>query len=104
MLGEMFSEIDLSTSSSGCKCAFDAQGLLNPGKVFPTLHRWWPSSAASMSMAASSRFQIFPGSEHYQTSPIFDRHTPRMRGIQHSAPPTIIRGACDYWIVRVRGR
>ncbi|HCS44737.1 MAG TPA: FAD-binding oxidoreductase, partial [Pseudomonas sp.] len=21
------------------KCAFDAQGLLNPGKVFPTLHR-----------------------------------------------------------------
>ena len=21
------------------KCAFDAKGLLNPGKVFPTLHR-----------------------------------------------------------------
>jgi glycolate oxidase len=21
------------------KCAFDAQDLLNPGKVFPTLHR-----------------------------------------------------------------
>ena len=21
------------------KCAFDVEGLLNPGKVFPTLHR-----------------------------------------------------------------
>jgi len=38
MMGEMFSEIDLKAQQR-LKCAFDAQGLLNPGKVFPTLHR-----------------------------------------------------------------
>ena len=34
----MFSEIDLDAQQR-VKCAFDAKGLLNPGKVFPTLHR-----------------------------------------------------------------
>ena len=34
----MFSEIDLNQQQR-LKCAFDAQGLLNPGKVFPKLHR-----------------------------------------------------------------
>src|ERR1700751_4757085 len=34
----MFSEIDLNQQQR-LKCAFDAEGLLNPGKVFPTLHR-----------------------------------------------------------------
>jgi glycolate oxidase len=34
----MFSEIDLAQQQR-LKCAFDAKGLLNPGKVFPTLHR-----------------------------------------------------------------
>ncbi len=34
----MFSEIDLNQQQR-VKCAFDAQGLLNPGKVFPQLHR-----------------------------------------------------------------
>ncbi len=34
----MFSEIDLNAQQR-LKCAFDDQGLLNPGKVFPTLHR-----------------------------------------------------------------
>ena len=34
----MFSEIDLSQQQR-VKCAFDAKGLLNPGKVFPQLHR-----------------------------------------------------------------
>jgi glycolate oxidase len=37
-MGAMFSEIDLNQQQR-LKCAFDAQGLLNPGKVFPTLHR-----------------------------------------------------------------
>ena len=36
--GDVFSEIDLNQQQR-LKCAFDAQGLLNPGKVFPTLHR-----------------------------------------------------------------
>jgi glycolate oxidase len=34
----MFSETDLAVQQR-MKCAFDAKGLLNPGKVFPTLHR-----------------------------------------------------------------
>jgi glycolate oxidase len=34
----MFSEIDLNQQQR-IKCAFDDKGLLNPGKVFPTLHR-----------------------------------------------------------------
>jgi glycolate oxidase len=34
----MFSEIDLDQQQR-LKCAFDAEGLLNPGKVFPKLHR-----------------------------------------------------------------
>jgi glycolate oxidase len=34
----MFSELDLAQQQR-LKCAFDAKGLLNPGKVFPTLHR-----------------------------------------------------------------
>jgi glycolate oxidase len=34
----MFSEFDLDQQQR-VKCAFDAKGLLNPGKVFPQLHR-----------------------------------------------------------------
>jgi glycolate oxidase len=38
LMPEMFSDIDLNQQQR-LKCAFDTQGLLNPGKVFPTLHR-----------------------------------------------------------------
>jgi glycolate oxidase len=38
LMPEMFSEIDLAQQMR-VKCAFDEKGLLNPGKVFPTLHR-----------------------------------------------------------------
>ncbi|MEJ2374032.1 MAG: FAD-linked oxidase C-terminal domain-containing protein [Pseudolabrys sp.] len=38
LMGAMFSETDLDQQQR-VKCAFDAKGLLNPGKVFPTLHR-----------------------------------------------------------------
>ncbi len=38
LMPEMFTEIDLNQQQR-VKCAFDDQGLLNPGKVFPTLHR-----------------------------------------------------------------
>ncbi len=34
----MFNAVDLDQQQR-LKCAFDAEGLLNPGKVFPTLHR-----------------------------------------------------------------
>ena len=38
LMGTMFSEIDLAHQQR-VKCAFDPDGLLNPGKVFPQLHR-----------------------------------------------------------------
>ena len=38
LMPAMFSEIDLDQQQR-LKCAFDSQGLLNPGKVFPKLHR-----------------------------------------------------------------
>ena len=38
LMPDMFSDIDLAQQMR-LKCAFDPQGLLNPGKVFPVLHR-----------------------------------------------------------------
>jgi len=38
LMGEMFTEADLKQQQR-VKCAFDPHSLLNPGKVFPTLHR-----------------------------------------------------------------
>jgi len=38
LMGTMFSEIDLAQQQR-LKCAFDPGQYLNPGKVFPTLHR-----------------------------------------------------------------
>ena len=38
LMGEMFTEDDMKQQQR-VKCAFDADGLLNPGKVYPTLHR-----------------------------------------------------------------
>jgi len=38
LMGTMFSEVDLAHQER-LKCAFDEQGLLNPGKMFPELHR-----------------------------------------------------------------
>ena len=38
LMPEMFSAVDLDQQQR-LKCAFDPEGMLNPGKVFPTLHR-----------------------------------------------------------------
>jgi glycolate oxidase len=38
LMPAMFSQVDLDQQQR-LKCAFDEKGLLNPGKVFPTLHR-----------------------------------------------------------------
>ncbi len=38
LMETMFTEIDLAQQQR-VKCAWDPKGLLNPGKVFPTLHR-----------------------------------------------------------------
>ena len=48
LMPAMFTEIDLNQQQR-LKCAFDAQGLLNPGKVFPTaapLRRARPAARA----------------------------------------------------------
>ncbi len=38
LMGTMFTDLDLKQQQR-VKCAFDPDGLLNPGKVFPVLHR-----------------------------------------------------------------
>jgi glycolate oxidase len=38
LMGTMFDDVDLAHQQR-LKCAFDPEGLLNPGKVFPQLHR-----------------------------------------------------------------
>jgi len=38
LMGTMFTQVDLDQQQR-VKCAFDPNSLLNPGKVFPTLHR-----------------------------------------------------------------
>ena len=38
LMGTMFDAIDLAHQQR-LKCAFDPEGLLNPGKMFPQLHR-----------------------------------------------------------------
>ena len=38
LMGTMFSDVDLKQQQR-VKCAFDPEHRLNPGKVFPTLHR-----------------------------------------------------------------
>ena len=74
LMPEMFSEIDLNQQQR-LKCAFDAQGLLNPGKVFPTLHR----------CAELGRMHVHGGKLAFPDLPRFlimapahfNRHTPR---------------------------
>jgi glycolate oxidase len=78
LMGVMFSEEDLNQQQR-VKCAFDPQQLLNPGKMFPTLHRCAelgrmhihrgktrfpaaPNSAACTSIAARRGFPICRGS------------------------------------------
>ena len=38
LMTDQFAAVDLEQQQR-LKCAFDPDGLLNPGKVFPTLHR-----------------------------------------------------------------
>ena len=60
LMPEMFSEIDLHVMQR-LKCAFDPEGLLNPGKVFPTLHR----------CAEGGRMHIHHGDERHAGIPRF---------------------------------
>ncbi len=62
LMGTMFDEIDLAQQQR-LKCAFDPDGLLNPGKVFPTtppLRRTRPPARPS---PAGCRTPICRGSD-----------------------------------------
>src|SRR5205085_2133036 len=64
LMGTMFDESDLAQQQR-LKCAFDPDGLLNPGKVFPQLHRcaelgWRPRSRWRSSAAARSVHSAAP--------------------------------------------
>ena len=55
LMAAMFTEIDLDQQQR-LKCAFDPKGLLNPGKVFPQLHRCAELGRHACASAASCRF------------------------------------------------
>ena len=56
----MFTEDDLKQQQQ-VKCAFDPEGLLNPGKVYPTLHR-----CAELGRVHINRGQMrFPDIPHF---------------------------------------
>ena len=77
LMPEMFSEIDLNQQQR-LKCAFDAQGLLNPGKVFPTLHRC--AELGRMHVHGGRlAFPEFRGFERW-SSPIFQSSYPAKAG------------------------
>ena len=60
LMGEMFTEEDLKQQQR-LKCAFDPNQLLNPGKVYPTLHR----------CAELGRMHIHKGSVKFPDLPRF---------------------------------
>ena len=98
LMPEMFSEIDLNQQQR-LKCAFDAQGLLNPGKVFPTLHRCaelgrvhvhggklaFPDIAEILMMRLTQFSVVIPREGGVSS-------TPRHQGLTSAA--------AGYWIVR----
>ena len=63
LMGEMFDETDLAHQQR-LKCAFDPDGLLNPGKVFPDiapLRRTGPAARPSRTTAAPRSAAILIG-------------------------------------------
>ena len=60
LMGEMFNEVDLNQQQR-VKCAFDPTQQLNPGKVFPTLHR----------CAELGRVHMHSGQTHFPDIPRF---------------------------------
>ena len=60
LMGTMFNEIDLAHQQR-LKCAFDPDGLLNPGKVFPVLRR----------CAELGRLQVHAGEVRFPDLPRF---------------------------------
>lgn len=59
LMPEMFNETDLKVQQR-IKCAFDPDGLLNPGKVFPVLHRCAELGRMHVHSADGARFPDLP--------------------------------------------
>lgn len=59
LMPEMFTETDMNVQQR-VKCAFDPDGLLNPGKVFPTLHRCAELGRVHIHSADGARFADLP--------------------------------------------
>lgn len=59
LMPEMFTPTDLGVQQR-VKCAFDPDGLLNPGKVFPTLHRCAELGRMHVHSADGARFPNLP--------------------------------------------
>ncbi len=83
LMPAMFSEIDLNQQQR-LKCAFDAKGLLNPGKVFPTLHR----------CAELGRMHVHAGRVAFPDIPRASSLAPRS-GERCRAKRGRVRGHCD---------
>ena len=64
LMPEMFSDIDLDQQIR-VKCAFDEKRLLNPGKVFPMLHRCAELGRMHRAWRASWRFRSCRGFERF---------------------------------------
>ena len=83
LMGEMFDETDLAHQQR-LKCAFDPDGLLNPGKVFPTLHR----------CAELGRLHVHRGQMPHPicrgSDPVFPAHRRETTGLRS-------RGAAPRW-------
>src|SRR5258708_8944512 len=75
LMPAMFSEADLKQQQR-LKCAFDDKGLLNPGKVFPTLHRC--AELGRMHVHAGRR--PFPDIPRFLTAASRHRPTPPGQG------------------------
>ena len=63
LMGEMFSEDDMKQQQR-LKCAFDPEQQLNPGKVYPTLHR----------CAELGKLRVFGGKLPFPDIPRFRRN------------------------------
>ncbi len=62
-MGAMFDEADLAQQQR-LKCAFDPDGLLNPGKVFPELHRCAELGRLHVHHGAAAASRTCRGSDH----------------------------------------
>ena len=69
LMATMFNEIDLDQQQR-LKCAFDPEGLLNPGKVFPQLHRCAELGRVHVHRGQARAFPTCRGSKRPSGDPV----------------------------------